>query len=215
MIQKGAKHTIGKVDESSLSRLWRNNEKHDCGALTAYCIARDCGEGIKYTKKERLQRYKSLTAKLLHKGFGITKLAGIYPENGSTIIGYFVVDSKNTGKLEKELRALGETFNQDSILFIPKNSISGDSDAYLIGTNHCPNNQLGYGKKQPFKKGTLGYTTHIYTELPNGKPLMFTGTGREVQPPGSGYGWWALGLVSKAPWNEVDIENRDEHLYGP
>ena len=39
------------INESSLSRIWSHNEKHDCGAMTAFRNAADCGEGEKYTNK--------------------------------------------------------------------------------------------------------------------------------------------------------------------
>ncbi len=35
------------LQESSLSRLWKHNEEHDCGAMTAFRKAADCGEGEK------------------------------------------------------------------------------------------------------------------------------------------------------------------------
>ena len=44
---------------------------------------------------------------------------------------YFIVDSEDTGNLEKDLRSLGEEFDQDSILFIPK----GGEKSTLFGTN--------------------------------------------------------------------------------
>ena len=40
------------LQESSLSRLWRHNEKHDCGAMTAFRTAADCGEGVKTVKRD-------------------------------------------------------------------------------------------------------------------------------------------------------------------
>mgnify|MGYP003665450360 FL=1 len=52
------------LNESSLSRIWRHNEQHDTGALTAFRKGEDCGEGTPYTSKQNAQRNKSLMAKL-------------------------------------------------------------------------------------------------------------------------------------------------------
>ena len=57
------------LQESSLSRLWRHNEKHDCAAMTAFRNAADCGAGEKYSNADNIQRIKSLLAKLKTKGY--------------------------------------------------------------------------------------------------------------------------------------------------
>ena len=75
------------LNESSLSRLWRHNEEHDAGALTAFRKGADCGDGESYSKKENKQRNKSLLAKLKTKGYGVTKLHGSYPEGGKSVKG--------------------------------------------------------------------------------------------------------------------------------
>lgn len=196
------------LTESSLSRIWRHNEKFDCGALTAFRKGENCGEGRPYTSKENRQRNKSLKAKLLAKGYGVTALDGVYPEGGKQAKeeSYFVVDLNNTGTLEKELKKLGEMFEQDSILFIPRGSIQGDAKAYLIGTNKCSNNWLGYGKKEVFNKGKVGYDSPIYTSYVNGRPFIFEEVSYNVHPPGSGYGHWALNLIAEKDWNEIDVD---------
>ncbi len=138
------------INESSLSRLWQHNDLHDCAALTAFRNAPDCGKGTPYTSKENAQRNKSLMAKLKSKGYGITKLHGTYPEGGRVgkEISYFVVDLKDTGRLEKDVMSLGEEFEQDTVLYVPRGAMApsekGDNPAkgYLISTNHCDNNWL-------------------------------------------------------------------------
>jgi len=193
------------LTESSLSRVYKHNEEHDCGALTAFRKARECGEGEPYTKKENEARNKSLLAKLKSLGYGVTSLSGKYPEGGSTAKenSFFVVDLKDSGKLLDNLKKLGEEFEQDSILFIPKGSIKGDDRAYLVGTNHCKNNWLGYGKTELFNKGKMGYDSPIYTSYVNGRPFIFESVDYDVLSPASGMGVWALHLAAKKHWTEL------------
>ena len=70
--------------ESSLSRVRQHMMEHDCGMITAFRSARDCGNGEKYTKRENLQRNTSLKAKLQRLGYGITVVKGSYIENYGT-----------------------------------------------------------------------------------------------------------------------------------
>jgi hypothetical protein len=130
------------LNESSLSRVWRHNEEHDCAAMTAFRKARDCGKGEEYTKKENKARNKSLLSKLKSKGYSVTSLKGKYPEGGveGKEESFFIVDINDRGDLLKDVKMLGEMFEQDSVLFIPKGAINNTADAYLIGTNNCENN---------------------------------------------------------------------------
>ena len=195
------------LQESSLSRLWRHNEKHDCGAMTAFRNASDCGEGERYTNADNKQRNKSLLAKLKTKGYGVTTLKGRYPEGGktSTEVSYFIVDLQDGDGLEQDMKKLGEEFDQDSVLYVPKGSIQGVDKAYLIGTNRCENNWLGYHKTEVFNRGRMGYDSPIYTSYVNGRPFIFETVGNTIQDPGNGYGWWALNLAAKKPWKEIQI----------
>ena len=47
------------LQESSLSRLWRHNEKHDCGAMTAFRNAEGCGFGERYSNADNKKRNRS------------------------------------------------------------------------------------------------------------------------------------------------------------
>jgi|TARA_R110001583_G_scaffold138087_4_gene289704 hypothetical protein len=195
------------LNESSLSRIWRHNEQHDTGALTAFRKGEDCGEGTPYTSKQNAQRNKSLMAKLKSKGYGVTKLHGSYPEGGKTAkeISYYVVDLEDKGTLEKDLRKLGQQFDQDSILFVPKGAIKGESKAQLIGTNRCENNWLGFGKKEVFNKGRMGYDSPIYTSKVNGRPFIFEDIGNEVTNPASGMGVWYMHRLAEKKWQDIDV----------
>jgi len=144
----------------------------------------------------------------LSKGYGATKLKGEYPEGGvkTKEESFFIVDNNDTGNLESDLKKLGEEFEQDSILFIPKGSIQGESKAYLIGTNHCENNWLGYGKKEIFGKGgKLGYSSPIYTSFVNGRPFIFEDVDMTNLNPQSGFGNWSVQLCAKKNWQDIEL----------
>ncbi len=62
--------------ESSLSRLYKHMTEHDSAILSAF---RD-----EFTKKENYERNRELKARLLERGYGVTKVAGSYIENFQT-----------------------------------------------------------------------------------------------------------------------------------
>ena len=200
------------LQESSLSRLWSHNEKHDCGAMTAFRVAAECGGGEKYSKSDNAKRNKSLLAKIKSKGYGATTLKGRYPEGGKSVteISYFIVDLEDGGNLENNMKKFGEDFEQDSVLFVPKGAIQNKSKAHLIGTNHCKNNWLGYHKTETFNKGKMGYDSPIYTSYVNGRPFIFEEVGDEILNPGNGMGWWSLHSVADKHWSKIEITNGEE-----
>ena len=200
------------LQESSLSRLWSHNEKHDCGAMTAFRVAAECGGGEKYSKSDNAKRNKSLLAKIKSKGYGATTLKGRYPEGGKSVteISYFIVDLEDGGNLENDMKKFGEDFEQDSVLFVPKGAIQNKSKAHLIGTNHCKNNWLGYHKTETFNKGKMGYDSPIYTSYVNGRPFIFEEVGDEILNPGNGMGWWSLHSVADKHWSKIEITNGEE-----
>ena len=162
------------LNESSLSRIWKQTKEHDSGTISAFRSAKDCNQGEPYSKKENLQRNAKLKAKLLNLGYGVTKIKGTYIENyGSDNEkevkedSFIVVDLKDTGKLEKDLRKLGEEFEQDSITFQKK-----DGDYYLIGTNNCPDGYPGKGKKIKLGKPMYGKSGEFHSKI-NGRPFVF------------------------------------------
>ena len=194
-----------ELNESSLSRVYRHNLLHHCGALTAWRKAKKCGNGRPYTHAENVQRNRSLLAKLKARGYGVTTLHGRYPEGGriTTEDSYFVVDLEDTGTLEVELRTLGQQFDQDSVLIIPKGAVGGQAKAFLLGTNRCRGNWIGFGTKEFFNHGKFGYSSKIYTSYVNGRPFIFEEVGDEVPSPGSGFGWWSLHIAANKHWTEL------------
>ena len=163
-----------QISESGLSRIWKQTMEHDSGTISAFRSAKDCNQGEKYSKKENLDRSAKLKAKLLKLGYGVTKIKGTYIENyGSKNEkevkedSYIVVDIKDTGNLERDLRKLGEEFEQDSITFQEK-----DGNYYLIGTNKCPEGYPGYGKKLKLGKSIFGKSGEFHSKI-NGRPFVF------------------------------------------
>ena len=158
-----AKELQTDYSESSLSRLVDYMNQYDCGTITAY--------RAEYTHKENQQRNKSLKAKLASLTYGITSVKGSFIENfgsdNSREVGehvFFVVDIRKKGNLEKTLRILGEQFDQDSILYIPK----GGEKSFLIGTKHSAYPGYGVRKELPVRalgKGNYEFLTKVDGDL--------------------------------------------------
>jgi hypothetical protein len=89
------------------SSVWKHTQEHDSGIITAF-------------------RYKNrnakLKAKLLSKGYGVALINEKEVKEDS----FLVVDLKDTGKLEQDLRRLGEEFEQDSIIFQERGGEKGE-----------------------------------------------------------------------------------------
>ena len=197
------------INESSLSRVLQHNNEHDCGTITAFRFARDCNTGEVYTKAEKKQMNKSLKSKLLKLKYSVTAVKGQYDEGGAAKVQsedvFFVVDIKDSGNLENDLMKLGEDFEQDSILFIPKGAITGEADAYLIGTNRCPTNDTPYRQKGlKFNKSTLGRKGAMIYTLVGGRPLVMESDDcSPVIPPSSINSLWLMEVYAERNWKNV------------
>jgi len=196
------------VGESSLSRLYKHNTEHDCGVITAFRVARNCGEGTKYTVRENRQRDKSLRARLMSLGYGVTSIRGKgdQMEPGTTERGYFVVDGKDTGTLLPDLQKLGGYFEQDAILMIPQGSFQGDAAAFVIGTNGCSNNFLKGGLRKEFSSTNFGSNPENFATYVHGRPFVFEFIIREYIQPASNMGVWAMHLLAKEEWFDLPID---------
>ena len=175
-LQEGAivKCVAVDINESSLSRVWRHVTKHDSGTISAFRYAADCGEGKVYSKADNMKRNAQLKAKLLANGYGVTPIDGVYIENfGSKNArnvrekSFLVVDLKDSGNLEKDLKGLGNAFEQDSITFSKPNG-----DYFLIGTNKCPNGYPGFGKREKLGKSMFGKKGEFHSAV-KGRPFVF------------------------------------------
>lgn len=211
------------ITESSLNRILQHNLKHDIGIITAFRKGEDCGKGREYTKKENRQRNESLKAKLLRLGYELTKADGHYIENYGEENAvdkqeevFIVVDAKDKGNLEKDLRKLGEEFDQDSIMYIPKvglERIEKDGKSvghksvgfgYLWGTNHC-SQYPGYGKKDKFDKPIYGETGEFYTKL-NGRRFVLKFLSESMSVSGL-FGNMGVASAAKKNWKDFVIED--------
>lgn len=202
-----------RINESSLSRVVHHMENHDCGTITAHRAKEGCGgpDDKPYSKEDNKKRNRQLYAILESLGYGVTEVDGAYIENFGKPNAvevkedvYFVVDLKDSGNLEKDLRRLGEEFDQDSILFIPKGQMG-----ILIGTNHC-SDYPGYGKKMPFSSRSFGKTGEFMTKVRN-RPFMFEDSFLE-KPCNENYyavanimGKWAISRTAKMDWRKLEL----------
>ena len=156
------------LNESSLSRVQKTYSEHDTGIMTATRSFHECGLGDKITRKENQGRNSILVTKLIKRGYGVTKLKGVWLEEKER--SYFITDLKDSGKLKGDMIELGEQFEQDAILFSKKND-----NYYAISTNKCGqwpgNGKIGIkekiGKPKFSKKGAESYS------LIGGRPFIF------------------------------------------
>ena len=174
-----------KVNESSLSRLWKHSKEHDTGTISAFRYAKDCNEGEIYSKSENFKRSKILKAKLLKLGYGVTKVAGTYIENYNTPKAkeveeesYFVVDLQDTNKLKSDLIKLGTEFEQDSITYS-----KSSGEYYLISSNKCPDAYPGNGKigvEIKLGKPIFSEKGEFFSKI-NGRPFVFKSINENVE----------------------------------
>lgn len=164
--------------ESGISRFIKHITNHDTGLMSAFRGYRNCGEGKAYTLAENKARNLKLKAMLENNGYGTTTVDGVFIENFK--LGkdkwtevqeetFFIVDLKDKGKLKNVLKAYGEMFEQDSVLFIPQSTTNrnGDKKSYMIGTNHCKGSFIEYGEEQEYDTIKLGKEDTFCTKINN------------------------------------------------
>lgn len=185
-------------NESSLSRVFSHMALHDCGTITAH--------RKQYTYEENRQRNLKLKAQLYSRNLAFTEANGIYIENFRTPEAvevreriFFVVDRLDRGNLEKILRELGEEWDQDSILFIPRPG----ENSILWGTNHT--GFPGYGKTDKFAERHAGSNNFEFLTRIGSRPFAFTESTSELTIPGNGMGMWSANKQAKRPWQEFGL----------
>ena len=126
-IIEGMKKYILK--ESGLSRVYGHIMDYDSAILTAF--------RNEFSEKENYERNRELKARLLSQGYGVTKVDGSYIENFESPQAIevseqslFVSNRQEDVEFFVEMAALGEEYEQDSVLMIPK----GGEESYLLGT---------------------------------------------------------------------------------
>ncbi|MDP3987225.1 MAG: hypothetical protein Q8P81_03310 [Nanoarchaeota archaeon] len=183
MINKIIKEAVEKAVkevlwESGLSRIRQHMMEHDTGFITAFrgSLTMDDGDVVKPTREQNIKRNGQLFA-VLNRKYDITNVQGRYIEDYGTPkakeVGestFFVVNSKDTGTLESDLRSLGEKFQQDSVLFVPK----GGSEGIIWGTSKMnPEAWPGYNNSSKLGHPVFGKSGQIMTKL-KGRPFLFT-----------------------------------------
>jgi hypothetical protein len=174
---------------------------HDSGTITAH--------RSEFNNKENQQRNRSLLAKLTDKRYGVTSVEGSYIENMGTDkqieVGehvYFVVDANDDGNLEKNLRELGEYFDQDSILFIPK----GKTEGILIGTTKREIDSPKYGERKSLPNAIWGKNGQFMTKI-KGRPFYFK-EDVELIPrilPEGFFGRWGCNAIANTHWSKLEV----------
>ena len=145
-------------------------------------------EPYKYSLREKKLRNRNLSAYLIKKGYGVTKINGNYIEGYGTIdakelgeASYFVVNLDNDPDFFKTLFAISEYYNQDCFLY----KEAGDNPAYNVGTNACEypgySNKVSLGKLHVnvdseflsrIKKNSFSFTNNPSKESSK-RPLSF------------------------------------------
>ena len=150
------------LNESSITRLMRHNEEHDCVCMTAYRSNREKDDSGVHKRKARVSNQKAnaaLGAVLRRYGYNVTKVVGKYPEeDGQADVkenSWFVVNVNDDSDFVDVCADLAEADEQDSILVMPKGSFSTGKGCYLYGTN--PN---GSWPKYHEKKMTDGISVN-------------------------------------------------------
>jgi len=204
-----------QLNESGLARLSKHMEEHDCGTITAFRSKEGCAgpDDKVYSRVDNQKRNKQLYANLQMMGYGVTAVHGAYIENYGTKDAkevrenvYFVVDIKDGGKLREDLINLGGKYEQDSILFIPKEG----EGSVLIGTNNCPNSYPGFGKEQKFNDRKMGKGGEFMTKI-SGRPFMFEETLLETVVEDNYFqyanimGKWATKAIATGDWKDIDV----------
>lgn len=153
--------------EASLTRLKDHIDNHDVGTITAF-------RGDK-PKAENKENNRQLLAWLRDKGYSVTKIKGSFIENFGTknerVVSedsFVVVDIKDTKKLKDDLKKLGEHFDQDSVLFKPK-----DGQAALVGTSHRDDAYPNYGQEEGLGNISYGAATGQFFSRINGRKFAF------------------------------------------
>lgn len=192
---------LSTLNESGLSRITTKMTNHAVGMLTAFR-----GE---YTRKENLQRNRSLKAKLLDAGMHVTPVKGHYPENMGSADerhvreeSFYVVNPKegdDNGQLEALLKRLGAEFDQDSIFSKPYGKNGG-----LIGTSKRENAWPEFDTHHGFEKFKPGSESDFMTTVKN-RPFTFESFGTTLTPPDSRMGKWPLHAIAQQDWRDVTL----------
>lgn len=159
---------IMEVNESSLSRIWKSIEDHDAGAITGFR-----GDN---TRKKNKENNRDIKIYLRSKGYSVTSVDGSYIEQFGTTSAkevsepsFVVVDKNDTGLLHQDLIILGQMYDQDSVLLIPK----GGENAFLHGTSKRADSFPGFGINRRVGSGKYGKVSGEFFSRIRGREFAF------------------------------------------
>lgn len=184
------------IKESSLSRIHSKISSGVAGTITAY--------RSEFDKRENQQRNRSLLAKLTQKGYSITAVKGSYIENFGTDDAkevsehsYMVAprDDRTAAALEADLIALGQEFDQDSVLLIK------DGKGELVGTSKRENAWPNFGSREPVG-GFKGGKAAEFMSRVNNRSYVF----EDIEYPGTINGIRGVTILANKPWQEIEVE---------
>lgn len=153
---KMAKKTL---QESSLSRVWRQAEAHVCAFVSASRMDNDAS-------KNRSNN-KTLHSQIMNLGYGATAVVGRWPEtqeDGSNVLvkemSFFVVNLDDDKNFIDNIMKMGIQWKQDAVLIIPK----GGTGCYTIDTrndNSDPDYVLTIDKKRQLGRVSYNNVTSV------------------------------------------------------
>lgn len=153
-----------KINESSLSRIYKKYQDCDSGTISAF--------RSEFSYDENMKRTRNLKNLLLQKGYSVTKIIGNFIENIESSdekevkeVSFIVFDRNKSNNLRNDLFDFGDKFNQDSITFAKANS-----EYYLIGINGYP----GRNKSEKLGKPTFSPNEKfIFSSSIKGRKFVF------------------------------------------
>jgi hypothetical protein len=187
------------ITESSLSRLHSHIKNHDCAIISAFrnqmvnCVDKPTNEEM-ISLKDNRERNRGLKSALLLFGYSVTNVKGSYIENylqdnEIEVLedSYFVVNTNDDSKFEKNLTTLGILFCQDTVMFIK----DGGQHVYLKGTNNSDypgfgdidvKGKISFGKEGEFmtKIGNRPFVIESFKSLQNNSKNLVSKYGRPI-----------------------------------
>ena len=187
------------AQESSISRLLSYSDRYDCAIVTAFRRYKGCGSDEKYTAEDNALRNANLHAKLMGGLCLHAAISGSFAEENDVVqdVSFFVINygwgySERFYWFMHRIKCIGEEFNQNAVLIVPKGAMSGieytqeknevhclapgnlRGRPFLIRTNNCPDNFL---VRQDKKRETLA-RTRLYEAVCNFPGFVNGGSGQ-------------------------------------
>ncbi len=182
--------------ESGLSRIWQTMQEHDTGFVTAF--------RHEYKHAENIERNKALITDL-RRYFDVTSVKGAYVENYGTpdakTVGenvFFVSAPEDNRQLKAHLQQLGQKYEQDSVLYVPK----GGQRGFLIGTKEGV--WPGLGVENELANPVFGKAGEFFTTI-KGRPFVFQNKVEEQllrDGPKGFFGEWSRFLSTAKYWRK-------------